>query len=165
MLWGPVVGTFVGGCVSAGTGFRVRACGCAVIGCVCLAGGVVGIVGLVGCGCGASRCRVAGILLCGLSGFASVRSVSVVFGSCFSEGSECGAPDEGSGVSTLSLFLGVDAGGERKRSDVLAFFSAAMFAVLGGVCLGFVRWGICLVVRCWVDVGVSGGIVSGNANT
>ena len=108
---------------------------------------------------------MAGIWLYGLSGLASVRSVSVVFGSWFREGSKRGLPDEGSGVSTLSLFLGVDAGGERKRSDVLAFFGGAMVLVLGVVCLGVVRWGICLVVCRWVDVGVSGGIVSGNANS
>ena len=82
---------------------------------------------------------MAGIRLCGLSGLASVRSVSVVLGSWFREGSERGLLDEGSGVRTLSLFLGVDAGGERKCSDGLAFFGGAMVMVLGVVCLGVVR--------------------------
>ena len=81
---------------------------------------------------------MAGIRLCGLSGLASVRSVSVVLGSWSREGSERGLPDEGSDIRTLSLFLGVDAGGERKRSFVLALFVGAIVLVLRVVCSGVV---------------------------
>ena len=95
VLWGPVVGTFVGGCASAVVGLRLRACGCAVTGCMCWAGGAVGTGGLVGCGCGVSSGGAASVLLCGLLGFVSVRSASVVFGSWSNGCSECGAPDEG----------------------------------------------------------------------